>query len=101
MMHVVKIRPEKREALSAVCHEDFTGRLQTVKRSQNALYYDLIKEFSKITGTHALLNTSFNENEPIVETPEQAVACYLRNDVDALCMGSYITSKMHGKPTLS
>lgn len=98
MMHVVKIKPEKRKALSAVCHEDFTGRLQTVKRTQNALYYDLIKEFSKLSGIHALLNTSFNENEPIVETPEQAIACYLRNDVDALCMGGYVTSKQHGKP---
>jgi len=98
MMHVVKIKPEKREALSAVCHEDGTGRLQTVRRTQNPLYYDLIKAFSRLSGTPVLLNTSFNENEPIVETPEQAVACYLRNDVDALCMGGYLTSKELGKP---
>jgi carbamoyltransferase len=101
MMHVVKIRPEKRQALSAVCHEDFTGRLHTVKQSQNALYYDLIKTFGQLSGTPVVLNTSFNENEPIVETPEQAIACYLRNDVDALCMGSYVTSKQLGKPSKS
>ncbi len=100
MMHVVKIRPEKRQALSAVCHEDFTGRLHTVKRSQNTLYYDLIQNFFRRTGIPVLLNTSFNENEPIVETPEQAIACYLRNDVDALCIGSYLTSKEMGKPPL-
>ena len=101
MMHVVKIRQEKRKALSAVCHEDYTGRLHTVKKSQNALYYDLIKTFSELSGTPVVLNTSFNENEPIVETPEQAISCYLRNDVDVLCIGSYLTSKAHGKPPLT
>ena len=101
MMHVVKIRPEKRQELSAVCHEDSTGRLQTVTREQNALYYDLIKEFGRLSGTPVVLNTSFNENEPIVETPEQAIACYLRNDIDALAIGSYITSSaVNGKPTV-
>jgi carbamoyltransferase len=101
MMHVVKIKPEKRQALSAVCHADFTGRLHTVKKSQNALYYDLIQTFGRLSGTPVVLNTSFNENEPIVETPEQAIACYLRNDVDVLCMGSYVTSKLLGKPSIT
>jgi carbamoyltransferase len=93
MMHVVKIRPEKRKALAAVCHEDNTGRLHTVKRSQNALYYELIEKFAVKSGTHVLLNTSFNENEPVVDTPQQAVDCFLRNGMDALCLGPFITTK--------
>src|ERR1017187_7959021 len=93
MMHVVKIKPEKRAALAAVCHEDATGRLHTVKQSQNALYYDLIKTFSQKSGTPVVLNTSFNENEPIVDTPEQAVACFVRTDMDVLCLGPFVTCK--------
>lgn len=79
--------------LAAVCHEDFTGRLHTVKRSQNERYYDVIKEFAAQSGTPVVLNTSFNENEPIVDTPEQAIACFLRTDMDALCAGPFITVK--------
>jgi carbamoyltransferase len=93
MMHVVKIRPEKRAALAAVCHADFTGRLHTVKPTQNALYYDLIKTFSQKSGTAVVLNTSFNENEPIVDTPQQAVSCFVRTDMDVLCLGPFITTK--------
>jgi len=93
MMHVVKIKPEKRQALAAVCHEDSTGRLHTVKRSQNALYYDLIHSFAGKSGTPVVLNTSFNENEPIVDTPQQAVSCFVRTDMDALCLGPFITTK--------
>jgi carbamoyltransferase len=93
MMHVVKIRPEKRKALAAVCHEDATGRLHTVKRSQNELYYDLIRAFAAKSGTPVVLNTSFNENEPIVDTPEQAVACFTRTDMDVLCLGPFVTCK--------
>jgi len=93
MMHVVKIRPEKRTALAAVCHEDATGRLHTVKRTQNALYYDLIKAFAAKSGTPVVLNTSFNENEPIVDTPQQAVDCFVRTDMDVLCLGPFVTCK--------
>jgi len=93
MMHVVKIRPDKRAALAAACHEDCTGRLHTVKPSQNALYYDLIKAFSRKSGTPVVLNTSFNENEPIVDTPEQAVSCFVRTDMDVLCLGPYVAVK--------
>ncbi|MFN3408496.1 MAG: carbamoyltransferase [Limisphaerales bacterium] len=93
MMHVVKIRPEKRAALSAVCHEDGTGRLQTVSRAQNPLYYDLIQTFAVKSGTPVVLNTSFNENEPVVDTPAQALACFLRTDMDALVLGPFITHK--------
>jgi carbamoyltransferase len=93
MMHVVRIRPERRAELAAVCHEDFTGRLHTVARAQNPIYHDLIAAFAARTGTPVLLNTSFNENEPIVDTPEQAVACFLRNDIDLLCMGPFVVGK--------
>jgi len=93
MMHVVKIRPEKRTALAAVCHEDGTGRLQTVKRTQNARYYDLIKTFAGLSGVPVVLNTSFNENEPIVDRPEHAINCYRRSDIDVLCAGSFIAHK--------
>jgi carbamoyltransferase len=93
MMHVVKIKPEKRAALAAVCHEDGTGRLHTVQPSQNALYYDLIQTFSQLSGLPVLLNTSFNENEPIVDTPQQAVDCFTRTDMDVLCLGPFVTAK--------
>jgi len=93
MMHVCKIRPEKRAALAAVCHEDATGRLHTVKHSQNALYHDLISKFAEQSGVHVVLNTSFNENEPVVDTPAQAVACFLRTDMDVLCLGPFVTTK--------
>ncbi len=93
MMHVVKFRPEKRAGLSAVCHEDGTGRLQTVSRQQNPMYYDLIKTFSAQSGIPLVLNTSFNENEPVVDTPAQAVACFQRTDMDVLVLGPFVTCK--------
>jgi carbamoyltransferase len=93
MMHVVKIKPNKRAALEAVCHEDNTGRLHTVKRSQNAMYYDLIAKFSEQSKTPVVLNTSFNENEPVVDTPLQAVNCFVRTDMDVICLGPYVATK--------
>ena len=93
MMHVVKIRPEWRDRLPAVTHVDGTGRLQTVDRQGNALYYELIEAFRRKTGVGMVLNTSFNENEPIVDTPEQALACFERTDMDALCLGRYVIAK--------
>jgi len=93
MMHVVKIRPAWRGSLPAVTHVDGTGRLQTVRREQNPLYYDLIERFSRLTEVPAVLNTSFNENEPIVDTPEQAIDCFRRNDLDTLVLGSIVVSK--------
>jgi carbamoyltransferase len=93
MMHVVRIRQEWREKLPAIAHVDGTGRLQTVGRESNPRYYALIEAFKNITGLGIMLNTSFNENEPIVDTPEQAVACFLRTDMDALCLGNYLLVK--------
>jgi carbamoyltransferase len=72
---------------------DSTGRLQTVDRESNPLYYKLIDAFRRKTGVGMVLNTSFNENEPIVDTPEQALACFQRTDMDALCLGRYVIVK--------
>jgi len=93
MLHVYKIRPEKRQALCAVNHVDDTGRLQTVTREENLLYYDLISAFHRKTGIPVILNTSFNENEPIVCTPEEAVDCFTRTRMDVLVIGPFIVQK--------
>ena len=93
MLHVYKIRPEKREQLCAVNHVDNTGRLQSVSREENPLYYDLIKAFERETGIPVILNTSFNENEPIVCGPEQAVDCFKRTRMDALAIGPFLATK--------
>lgn len=94
MMHVVKIRPSWREHLPAVTHVDGTGRLQSVDPESNALYYKLIAAFKKRTGLGMVLNTSFNENEPVVDTPEQAVDCFMRTEMDALCVGRFVVKKL-------
>lgn len=93
MMYVVKFRPEWREKFPAVTHVDGTGRLQSVEEENNPLYYRLIKALKDRTGCGIVLNTSFNENEPIVDRPEQAIACFNRTDMDVLVMGRFIVSK--------
>ncbi|MEK7149425.1 MAG: carbamoyltransferase C-terminal domain-containing protein [Patescibacteria group bacterium] len=90
MEKVYEIKEEKRKLIPAVTHIDGTGRLQTVSRKDNPLYYDLIKEFGRLTGVPILINTSFNENEPIVNKPEEAIDCFLRTDMDVLVLGNYI-----------
>ena len=93
MMHVVRFRPEWGRKLPAVTHVDGTGRLQSVSREFNPRYYDLISKFKEVSGVGILLNTSFNENEPVVDTPDQALDCYLRTDMDALCLGNWLLVK--------
>jgi len=93
MTYVYKIRPEKREQLCAVNHVDNTGRLQTVSREENPLYYDLINAFERKTGIPVLLNTSFNENEPIVCAPQEAIDCFKRTRMDVLAIGPYLALK--------
>ncbi len=93
MLHVYKIRPEKRAQLSAVNHIDDTGRLQSVSRDENPLYYELIRAFERKTGTPVILNTSFNENEPIVCQPEEAIDCFKRTRMDVLAIGPYLSMK--------
>lgn len=93
MLHVYKIRPEKRKVLCAVNHVDDTGRLQSVTRDENPMYYDLISAFHRKTGIPVILNTSFNENEPIVCTPEEAIDCFQRTKMDVLAIGPFVVKK--------
>jgi carbamoyltransferase len=89
MMKVFQIRAEKRAQIPAVTHVDGSGRLQTVSRETNPRYYRLIEAFRDLTGVPVVLNTSFNENEPVVCTPEQALDCFLRTQMDVLVMEDY------------
>lgn len=86
MLKVYKVLPHKQAEIPAVVHVDGTGRLQTVARHENPRYYDLIAAFERLTGVPVLLNTSFNENEPIVCTPRQALDCFRRTRMDVLVM---------------
>jgi carbamoyltransferase len=93
MIKVYGVRPEKREVIPAVTHVDGTGRLQTVEREHAPLYWKLIKAFEEQTGVSVVLNTSFNENEPIVCSPDEAIAVLMRTRMDALAIGHYLTEK--------
>jgi carbamoyltransferase len=93
MIQVYPVRPDKRDVIPAVTHVDGSGRLQTVSRETNHLYWSLIHAFGRKTGVPILLNTSFNENEPIVLTPGEALDCFLRTDMDVLVMGSHVLEK--------
>lgn len=93
MMQVYQIRPERQSLVPAVTHVDGTGRLQTVAREVNPRYFDLIDSFRQITGVPMVLNTSFNENEPVVCTPEEALDCFLRTSMDMLVMGNWLVSR--------
>lgn len=90
MSRVIEFINNKRELVPGVAHIDGTGRLQTVKQEQNPRYYKLIKYFFKITGVPILLNTSFNENEPIVLNPQEALDCFLRTEMDILVMNNWV-----------
>jgi carbamoyltransferase len=93
MMQVFPIRPGKRPQIPAVTHVDGSGRLQTVHRTTNPLYYRLIEAFRELTGVPMVLNTSFNENEPVVCRPEEALDCFLRTRMDMLVMGNWIVHR--------
>ncbi|GAB5447982.1 carbamoyltransferase family protein [Gymnodinialimonas sp.] len=93
MMHVVKFKEEWRKTFPAVTHVDGTGRLQSVEEENNPLYYRLLHALKARTGYGIVLNTSFNENEPVVDRPEQAIACFNRTDMDVLVLGRYIVTK--------
>lgn len=93
MVQVYPVRPDKRDVIPAVTHVDGSGRLQTVSRETNPRYWALIQAFARQTGVPVLLNTSFNENEPIVLTPAEALDCFLRTDMDVLVMGSHVLEK--------
>lgn len=93
MVMAYKIKPGQRERIPAVAHGDGTGRLQTVEREVNPRYWNLIRKFEEVTGVPVLLNTSFNENEPIVQTPAQAIDCFLRTRMDVLSIGGFLLLK--------
>jgi carbamoyltransferase len=87
------VRPEKRDRIPAPTHVDGTGRLQTVTREANPRYHALISAFRDLTGVPVVLNTSFNDNEPIVCRPEEALDCFLRTQMDALVLGDFLITK--------
>ena len=89
MLEVIPIRPQRRGQIPAVTHVDGTGRLQTVDRASNPRYHALIEAFFRLTGVPMVLNTSFNENEPVVCRPEEALDCFLRTKMDVLVLGNY------------
>jgi carbamoyltransferase len=93
MVKVYAVRPEKRGVIPAVTHVDGSGRLQTVDRATAPRYWRLIKAFEQLTGVPVLLNTSFNDNEPIVCRPEEAIECFLRTRMDALALGNHLVRK--------
>jgi carbamoyltransferase len=93
MLQVYPIRPDKRSVVPAVTHVDGSGRLQSVSRRSNPRYWNLIKAFECITGVPMLLNTSFNENEPIVLRPQEALDCFLRTHMDVLVMGRFVVDR--------
>jgi carbamoyltransferase len=93
MLQVIPIRPERRGQIPAVTHVDGTGRLQTVDRASNPLYYSLIQAFSRLTGVPMVLNTSFNENEPVVCRPQEALDCFLRTKMDLLILGNHLVRR--------
>ncbi|MFF8842374.1 carbamoyltransferase [Streptomyces sp. NPDC015127] len=93
MSKVFTIREEKRAQIPAVTHVDGTGRLQTVDASENPLYHELITAYRDLTGVPMVLNTSFNENEPIVCRPQEALDCFLRTNMDVLVMNEFLVER--------
>src|SRR5215813_2686540 len=95
MMQVFQIRVDKRHLIPAVTHVDGSGRLQTVGRRTNSRYHCLIESFQALTGIPMVLNTSFNENEPVVCTPKEALDCFLRTKMDALVISDILISRLN------
>lgn len=93
MLMAYKVKPEKQAEIPAPLHVDGTGRVQTVTREANPFFWEIIHHFERLTGVPILVNTSFNENEPIVCTPGEAIACFLRTRMDGLAIGDYLVVK--------
>jgi len=90
MLMVYQVKADKRAVIPAVTHVDGSGRLQTVSRTNSPRYYQLISDFEQLTGVPVVLNTSFNEDEPIVCTPQEALNCFQRTRMDILFLGNYM-----------
>jgi len=106
MLLIAKVKEDKREVVPAITHVDGTARVQTVTREDNGRFYDLIAEFYKITGVPVILNTSFNiAGEPIVETPADALRCFMSTEMDYLVIEDYLIEasgpkELIGKPVI-
>jgi carbamoyltransferase len=96
MVLVYDVLPEKRALVPAITHVDGTGRLQTVEEDASPRYYRLISEFDRLTGVPILLNTSFNENEPVVMSPEHALDTFGKTRIDLLVLGNYVVRREGG-----
>ncbi|MFT5285108.1 MAG: carbamoyltransferase [Planctomycetota bacterium] len=94
MAEVWPVRADKHAIIPAVTHVDGSGRLQTVRSEDNPLYHRLISCFKELTGVPILLNTSFNENEPVVCRPSEALSCFLRTEMDVLVLGNHVVERM-------
>jgi carbamoyltransferase len=88
-----KVRAGKEALIPAAVHFDGTARLQTVSRATNPLLHAVIEKFAELTGVPVVLNTSFNLREPIVQTPQDAISCYLRTKMDVLILGNFYSSR--------
>jgi len=95
MLQVYPVRADKQTVIPAVTHVDGSGRMQTVNREANPVYWSLIRAFERRRGVPVLLNTSFNENEPIVHRPAEALDCFLRTRMDVLALGNHVVTKAH------
>jgi carbamoyltransferase len=93
MSFAYSVRREKREMIPAPTHVDGTARLQTVTQEANPRYWALIKAFERRTGVPMVVNTSFNDNEPVVNRPEEALDCFLRTEMDAVILGNFLVKK--------
>src|SRR5215472_6121122 len=93
MTMAYSVKPEKRDKIPAPTHVDGTGRLQTVTATANPRYWKLIAEFERQTGVPVVLNTSFNDNEPIVCKPQEAIDCFERTQMDALVIGDFLITR--------
>ena len=95
MMQVFQVREDKRALIPAVTHVDGSGRLQTVSQDANPLFFQIIEAFRMQTAVPMLLNTSFNENEPLVCTPDEALDCFVRTQMDVLVLGHLYIERQH------
>jgi carbamoyltransferase len=93
MLMTCQVKQDQQARVPAITHVDGTARQQTVSKATNPKYWGLIHAFEKKTGVPIVVNTSFNENEPVVNTPDEAISCYLRNDMDVLVLGPYLVEK--------
>ena len=93
MLHVANIKEKYLKKIPAVCHVNNTSRIQTVTENANGRYYRLIKKFYELTGVPMILNTSLNDSEPIVNTPNQAIELFMRTKMDVLVIEDFVVEK--------